>query len=151
MVIEPIPSEVIERARSKQGAGSSEAVLVAAGGGEPLRCCLTNAAAGEGLLLFNYEPPLPPSPYREKGAVFVHAVPCHPTIDPHCYPSEWRERPQVLRAYDARGWIRTAVVHDGTSPEAAIDAVLSDPDVVVVHSRNVAYGCYMFSVRRCEF
>jgi hypothetical protein len=39
-------------------------------------------------------------------------------------------------------------VHDGTHPELAIEGVLSNPDVVQVHSRNVAYGCYMFAVTR---
>jgi hypothetical protein len=37
-------------------------------------------------------------------------------------------------------------VHDGTDPEAALAAVLAAPGVVEVHSRNIAYGCYMFAV-----
>src|SRR3954452_5534552 len=73
-------------------------------GGEPVRCCLRDAVEGEQLLLFGYEPVLPASPYREIGAVFAHAEPCAgpSTAD---YPPDWRHRPQVLRAYDARGWI----------------------------------------------
>ena len=55
----------------------------------------------------------------------------------------------MLRAYDARGWIHPSTrVHDGSDPEAAIAAVLAHQDVVEVHSRNVAYGCYMFRVTR---
>lgn len=123
---------------------------MAAKGGEPLRCCLRNAEPEESLILFNYEPPLPPSPYRERGAVFVHASPCHPALDPHRYPSDWVGKPQVLRAYDRRGWIHRALVHDGKAPEVAINSLLEDPEVVEIHSRNVAYGCYMFSVRRSQ-
>jgi hypothetical protein len=53
----------------------------------------------------------------------------------------------VLRAYDERGWIHPATrLHDGSDPESAIAAVLAQPGVVRVHSRNVAYGCYMFTV-----
>ena len=53
----------------------------------------------------------------------------------------------MVRAYDARGFIHPATrLHDGTVPEAAIAEVLADPDVVLVHSRNVAYGCYMFAI-----
>jgi len=26
--------------------------------------------------------------------------------------------------------------------------MLEDPDVVCIHSRNVAYGCFMFSITR---
>ena len=118
-----------------------------ASGGEPLRCCLRDAAAGEGLLLFNYEPPLPASPYREKGAVFAHAAPCGGPADDLPYPGDWYGRPQVLRAYDSAGRIHPASrQHDGGDPVAALTAVLAEPGVVLVHSRNVVYGCYMFSV-----
>jgi hypothetical protein len=118
-------------------------------GGEPLRCCLRDAVAGESLVLFNYEPPLPDSPYREKGAVFTHASPCAGPESVTAYPADWRGRPQALRAYDARGWIHPSTrMHDGTDPEAAIAEVFSHPEVVEVHSRNLAYGCYMFRLTR---
>lgn len=134
----------LDRARAAAG---TEPLL--ASGGEALRCCLRDARAGEPLMLFNYEPPLPPSPYREIGAVFAHAEPCPGRDADRGYPDDWYGRPQVLRAYDARGRIHPATcVHDGTDPEAAIAAVLTDPDVVQVHSRNVAYGCFMLRVQR---
>ncbi|GAA2395626.1 DUF1203 domain-containing protein [Dactylosporangium salmoneum] len=121
---------------------------VGAEGGEPLRCCLRDAVAGEQMILFGYEPLLPPSPYREIGAVFAHATPCDgPSGDG--YPQAWRGRPQVLRAYDERGWIHPATrTHDGTAPEGELADILADPAVVRVDSRNVAYGCYMFTVTR---
>jgi hypothetical protein len=123
-------------------------VDVVAGGGEPLRCCLRDATAGEELVLFNYEPPLPDSPYRERGAVFAHAAECAGPAST-AYPPDWRGRPQALRAYDARGWIHPSTHHhDGASPEAALAAVLAHDDVVEVHSRNLAYGCYMFRATR---
>jgi hypothetical protein len=116
-----------------------------AGGGEPVRCCLRDARAGEDLLLFSYEPPLPASPYREMGAIFVHAAPCAAPAEPLPYPADWYGRPQVLRAYDKDGRIHPASrLHDGSDPAAAIAAVLAEPGVVLLHSRNVVYGCYMF-------
>jgi Protein of unknown function (DUF1203) len=126
-------------------------VTTTANGGEPLRCCLRDATAGESLVLFNHEPPLPgsDSPYREKGAVFTHASPCAGPESAASYPADWLGRPQVLRAYDARGWIHpSTVVHDGTDPAAAIASVLAHQEVVEVHSRNPAYGCYMFRITR---
>jgi hypothetical protein len=117
---------------------------ITADGGEPLRCCLRDAAPGETCLLAGYEPPLPSSPYAERGAVFIHAEPCDGPGG-STYPTDWLSRPQVLRAYDARGWIHPATcAHDGTDPRAALTAVLAEPGVQLVHSRNVAYGCYMF-------
>jgi hypothetical protein len=143
--IHALPSEVLDAARA---AGSS-AIHLTAEGDEPLRCCLRNARAGEALILFNYAPPIDArSPYRETGAVFAHAGGCDHPPDAHAYPAEWRGRKQVLRAYDARGWILDAKVHDGTAPEAEIARLLSNPQAVQLHSRNVAYGCFMFAVTR---
>jgi hypothetical protein len=99
--------------------------------------------------LGSYEPALPTSPYREVGAVYAHAAACPGPAGRDTYPSDWYGRPQVLRAYDERGWIHPSTrVHDGTEPEAAIAEMLTDPEVVLIHSRNVAYGCYMFAVTR---
>jgi hypothetical protein len=142
--IHPLPESVLADVRSMRPGAA-----VIAEGGEPVRCCLRDAALGDELLLVNYEPPLPESPYREKGAVYVHARPCEEPPVQSVYPPDWRQRPQVLRAYDARGWIHDATtVHDGTDPERALRDVLAQPGVVQVHSRNVAYGCYMFTATR---
>ena len=55
----------------------------------------------------------------------------------------------MLRAYDRRGWIHdSTTVHDGQDPEAVIARLLADPEVAHVHSRNVAWGCYMFAITR---
>ena len=116
-------------------------------GGEPLRCCLRDAEPGETAILFGYEPKLPASPYREIGAVYAHATACAGPDNRIDYPAAWRGRPQVLRAYDRRGWIHAARVHDGSDPESAIAELLADPAVEQIHSRNVAYGCYMFTIR----
>ena len=149
-LIHAIPAPVLAAMRTT-GRASDSTARVVADGGEPVRCCLRDAAPGEPLLLVNYEPPLPESPYREVGAVFIHADSCAASpLSVDEYPAAWSERPQVLRAYDDRGWIHPATtVHDGTDPTAAIRAVLAEPGVVQVHSRNIAYGCYMFSATRC--
>jgi len=146
--IKALPAATLEAVRATGRDVSGNPVeRMTAGGGEPIRCCLRDAAPGEELMLFGYEPPLPPSPYREVGAVFAHAGPCPGPAGAGTYPDGWRGRSQVLRAYDERGWIHPATrVHDGSDPEAAIAKVLAAPGVVQVHSRNVAYGCYMFTV-----
>lgn len=143
----PLPDDVLARVRAGGPDASGNApVRRTAEGGEPVRCCLRDARPGEPLLLFNFEPPLPTSPYRELGPVFAHADDCPRAPVSTTYPEDWLGRPQVLRAYDSRGWIHPATrVHDGSDPEAALEAVLSEPGVVQVHSRNVAYGCWMFT------
>ncbi|BCB77376.1 DUF1203 domain-containing protein [Phytohabitans flavus] len=147
--INALPAGTLETVRDTGKDVSGNPVeRVTATGGEPIRCCLRDAEAGEELILFGYEPPLPPGPYREVGPVFAHAEPCAgPAATADTYPEDWRRRSQVLRAYDERGWIHPATrVHDGSDPEGAIAKVLAEPGVVQVHSRNVAYGCYMFTV-----
>jgi hypothetical protein len=141
-----LPAEVLDIVRSGgMDASGNPPVRVVAEGGEPVRCCLRDAREGEELVLFGYAPRLPASPYRETGAVFAHARTC-PAPPAPGYPREWLGRPQVLRAYDARGWIHPATrTHDGTDPEGALAQVLAEPGVVQVHSRNVAYGCWMFT------
>lgn len=145
----PIPPEVLEKVRVS---GVDEAGIpvehVTASGGEPVRCCLRDVPAGEELILFGYRPPLPDSPYREVGAVYAHARACAGPGSVTGYPPEWRGGPQVLRAYDRRGWIHDARVHDGTDPEAEIAALLALPEVERIHSRNVAHGCYMVAITR---
>jgi hypothetical protein len=100
-----LPAEVLDIVRSGgMDASGNPPVRVVAEGGEPVRCCLRDAREGEELVLFGYAPRLPASPYRETGAVFAHARTC-PAPPAPGYPREWLGRPQVLRAYDARGWI----------------------------------------------
>jgi hypothetical protein len=144
-VVHAIPDAELVTARSGTG---EDAVPVTAEGGESLRCCLRSAWEGEVLLLAGYRPPIPRGPYVETGAVFVHATPCGGPAEPG-YPREWYGRPQVLRAYDERGWIRgTSLQHDGGDPAAAVARAFGDPEVVQVHSRNVVYGCFMFRLTR---
>lgn len=145
--VHALPAALLDEVRSTGvDASGTPAERVVATGGEPLRCCLRDAGDGEALLLFGYRPPTPQGPYQEVGAVFAHADRCQGYAGDG-YPSAWLDRPQVLRAYDDRGWIHPATtVHDGTDPEAVLAAVLAAPGVVEVHSRNIAYGCYMFAV-----
>jgi hypothetical protein len=147
--VHALPNDVLHEIRaSGHDVSGTPVERVVATGGEPLRCCLRDATPAEHLILFGYEPSLPASPYREIGAVFAHATPCGAN-PAGSYPHGWYGRAQVLRAYDRRGWIHSATrVHDGTDPEAVIEAILADPDVDRIHSRNVAYGCYMFTITR---
>jgi hypothetical protein len=147
--VHSLPDEELARVRATRVDVSGNAVeSLCAEGGEPLRCCLRNARPGEALILFGYEPPIGNSPYREIGAVFAHEEPCAGPPPHDVYPPSWRGKPQVLRAYDRRGWIRDALVHDGGDPEGHIAKLLADDEVVQIHSRNVAYGCFMFVVTR---
>jgi Protein of unknown function (DUF1203) len=147
--IRPIPSVELAAVRSSGvDASGSPVVTVTDGVGSPLRCCLRNIREDDDVILFGYEPPIPggASPYRELGAVFAHAQDCEAPEAWDTYPDDWQGRPQVLRAYDERGWIHPASTsHDGSDPGGALTEVLALPGVVEVHSRNIVYGCFMFA------
>jgi hypothetical protein len=117
-------------------------------GGEPLRCCLRPSRAGERIALIAFRPTGTAGAYAETGPVFVHAEPCAGYPVDGGWPPEFRDRQQVLRAYDAAGRIADAILVDGADAETGIAKLLADPATVVVHSRNVLYGCYMFAVSR---
>lgn len=148
--IHAIPAEVLDRVRDTGLDTSGNPVEPYEGEGLPLRCCLRNSTAGERLILFGYRPDLPPSPYCEIGAVFAHAEPCEGPADADKYPAEWHGHPQILRSYDRRGWMHYAStrVHDGSNPAGEIADIFANPEVVQIHSRNVAAGCYMFQITR---
>ncbi|TDC30721.1 DUF1203 domain-containing protein [Micromonospora sp. 15K316] len=148
-VVHPIPADLLDTVRRTGRDAADRPVEVAtAAGGEPLRCCLRDAAPGEELLLFGYAPPVAAGPYREIGPVFAHAAPCSGPESTDAYPAAWRGQQQVLRAYDRRGRIHGGRRHDGGDPESVIAELLADPAVRQLHSRNVVHGCYMFAVER---
>ncbi|MEU5908641.1 DUF1203 domain-containing protein [Micromonospora sp. NPDC047527] len=147
--VHALPAAALDTVRrTGRDAADRPVEVLAAGGGEPLRCCLRDAEQGEELLLFGYAPPVAAGPYREVGPVFAHAAACPGPASAGGHPPAWRGRPQVLRAYDRQGRICGGRLHDGTDPEAVIGELFADPAVHQLHSRNVVYGCFMFAVRR---
>jgi hypothetical protein len=117
-------------------------------GGRPLRCCLCDSRPGEHIALVAVTPEGPQGAYRETGPVFLHADGCAGPAGTG-YPEEFRRRTQVFRAYDATGAIvGGSVVQPGTGQEDAAAALLADPAVAFLQTRNVIHGCYMLTIRR---
>ena len=144
-----IPEETLARVRA---AGvddlGHELVVTRAGGGEPLRCCLRDADPGERIGLIAYGPFPWDGVYAEVGPVFVHADDCGGYARTDAYPEGFRHRQQIFRAYGHDRTIVDSIVVDGVDAEPALATLFARPDVDFVHSRNVAYGCYMFSLHR---
>ena len=144
-----LPAADLDRVRGRAEDDFGNAVEpFAAGGGEPLRCCLRDADPGERITLVAWRPAPVAGPYAEVGPVFVHAGTCDGYADEDRYPEGFRRRQQLLRAYDAAGRQVENVIVDGVAAERGIAGLLARPDVAYLHSRNVLAGCYMFTVHR---
>jgi uncharacterized protein DUF1203 len=148
-VVSPLSPAWLETVRRDRvdDAGDRFEPFTADEGGAQLRCCLRHAEAGERLALVAYRPGGTAGAYREIGPVFVHADPCDGYREPG-YPAAFRDRRQVLRAYDRDGRIADAILVEGSAAEDGIRQLLDRPDVATVHSRNVLYGCYIFAIDR---
>lgn len=144
------PAELARiRAASVDDFGNPVVPVVDEHGGSPLRCCLTDASPGDRIALIAFRPFDQPGPYAEVGPVFVHADGCAGYGTPDRYPDGFRDRRQLLRAYDHQGRITEGIQsRNGDQSEALLEWLLSRHDVAFVHSRNVEWGCYMFSVAR---
>jgi Protein of unknown function (DUF1203) len=148
--VEAIPGETLARMRAAavDDFGNKLVATTSPQGGEPLRCCLREAAAGERVVLIAYRPFPWDGVYAEVGPVFVHADDCGGYTAAGAYPEGFRHRQQIFRSYGQYRTIVDARIVEGADAEAAITELLDRPDVDFVHSRNVAYDCYMFALHR---
>jgi hypothetical protein len=147
--IEPARLAAIRAARA-DGHGN-DLLPFAADGGEPLRCCLRRAHAGEQIALISYAPFVAPSPWREVGPVFVHAADCggYQPSSGDALPAELRTGPRLLRTYRAdetMNYEHNTLVEDGEDIAPVLEQLLAEPDVALVHVRTVLPQCFLFAV-----
>jgi hypothetical protein len=148
--IDPIPAETLRRIRERgtDDLGNPVVPEDTTEDGFPLRCCLRDSVAGERIVAIGYNPFPWSGPYAESGPVFIHAEECPGYHDLDRYPEGFRHRQQIFRAYGPEQRIVDALIVTGDQAEQKLSELLARPEVEFVHSRNVAYGCYMFTVRR---
>ena len=115
--------------------------------GVPLRCCLSLSTDGEQVALIAHRPSPLGGPYAEVGPVFVHAEAC-PGFAGDGFPADFSERRAVLRPYDADGLMLDGVVAEPGTSDGELKRLFDDPEVALVHVRNLIAGCWNFSVRR---
>jgi hypothetical protein len=149
--ISALPFDDLRRIRTSRSDdfGNPFVPEIAQAGGAPLRCCLRECEPGEQIALISYRPFPWPGPYAEVGPVFVHGDECSGYADTAVYPEGFARRRQLLRAYDHGHRISDAIqAVNGEQAVQILSWLLARPEIDFVHSRNVEWGCYMFSVRR---
>jgi hypothetical protein len=146
--IDPARLDAVRRAR-EDGWGNAFVPFPATGDGEPLRCCLRFAHAGEQIALISFAPFEQASVWREVGPVYVHAEHCE-GYGERSLPDELSRGPRVLRTYRADGTMNyehnTLVGDEDLEP--VLDRLLDEPDVATVHVRTVLPQCFLYAVTR---
>jgi hypothetical protein len=149
LVARPIPAAHLTALRSRgvDDLGNPVQAASAVGEGEPLRCCLRYARAGEEIALISYSPH-GHGVWREVGPVYVHADTC-PGPPSTSLPQELRTGPRVLRSYRSDGsmnYEQNTLVPAEADLEGELHRLLGDPDVSHVHVRTVLPQCFLYSV-----
>jgi hypothetical protein len=115
--------------------------------GAPCRISLTDAQAGDELLLVNYEHHPVASPYRMRFAIYVRkGEETYDEIDK--VPEQLRLRTLAVRSFDADAMMVDRELVDGPALEGAIERLLADERAAYLHVHFAAPGCYAARVER---
>jgi len=149
LVARAIPAPDLDEIRSRgvDELGNPVQATAAVGAGEPLRCCLRYALAGEAITLISYSPE-GQGVWREVGPVYVHADSC-PGPKSTSLPEELRRGARVLRAYRPDGsmnYEQNTLVPDDEDLEVGLRRLLGHSDVSHVHVRTMLPQCFLYSV-----
>ncbi|MDX6494536.1 MAG: hypothetical protein QOE17_522 [Gaiellales bacterium] len=122
--------------------GRAVAVVEGGDGPYPVRCCLRDAEAGEGVLLLSAQPVTTPSPYAAPGPIYLHRDACEGYRAGGEVPEILRTRLLSVRAFDrAHMMIGTEVVQ-GADLEPVAERLLAIPDTAYLHVHFAGAGCF---------
>ncbi|HEX8572407.1 MAG TPA: DUF1203 domain-containing protein [Allosphingosinicella sp.] len=116
--------------------------------GFPDRIEISDAAAGESLLLVNYLHQPADTPYRSSHAIFVREREVAPTDLVGEIPAAMRARPLSLRAFDGEHMMVDADLVDGAGAEGLIQRLLADGRVAYIQAHYARRGCYAGRIER---
>ena len=118
-----------------------------ADGPRPCRVSLTDAQAGDELILVNYEHHPVVSPYRMRFAIYVRRG--EETFDAiNVVPEQLRKRMLAVRAFDHDAMMVGWELAEGTELEGAIERLFADQRAAYLHVHFAAPGCYAARVER---
>ncbi|MGB6661091.1 MAG: DUF1203 domain-containing protein [Xanthobacteraceae bacterium] len=134
-------------ALSGQQLAERGAVRRTADGPRPCRVSLTDAAAGDELILVNYEHHAVASPYRMRFAIYVRRD--EKTFDAvDTVPEQLPKRTLAVRGFDADAMMTGWELTEGVELEGVIAKLLADPRTAYLHVHFAAPGCYAARVER---
>jgi len=115
--------------------------------GFPCRVSLTDAEAGDEVILVHYEHHAVASPFRASHAIYVRkGEQQYDAVDR--VPLMLRSRLLSVRAFDAGGMLADADVTEGTDLEALIERQFAQAQTQYLHIHFARPGCYAARVDR---
>jgi uncharacterized protein DUF1203 len=141
--ITPLPLDLIDEARSAAIAeGRAVEVTSDDDAPYPVRCCLHDASAEEGVLLLSVRPPGADSPYMAPSPVYVHRDRCAGYRPHGAVPDLLRGRLLSLRGYTAEHMITETAVVSGDELEGVAEELLGRPGTAYLFAHFAGPGCY---------
>jgi hypothetical protein len=147
--IQGLPAEqfVSLFALSDEELAQQGAVRRIADGPRPCRVSLTDAKAGDELILVNYEHHAVASPYRMRFAIYVRKD--EKTFDAvDAVPEQLRKRTLAVRGFDADAMMTGWELTEGAELEQVIEKLFAEPRTAYLHVHFAAPGCYAARIER---
>ena len=150
----PFPADVVRAARAHRidPWGNVARFLPAVDRSAPCRHCMRGTHPGGDLLLLKFSPfaANSPSPYAERGPIFLCGDECAPYAAHSRLPETVTTRQVNIRAYDAADLMLYghSQLADGTEAEGVVARLLEDATVRKVHIRTALHGCFLCAVER---
>lgn len=120
---------------------------VAENSGYPCRVSLTDAQAGDEVILVNYEHQDADTPYRSRHAIYVRQGERRYDVVGEI-PEQLRKRLLSVRAFDRGGMMVDADVIEGRLLEELIGRFFANDAVAYIHLHFARPGCYAARVDR---
>lgn len=122
--------------------------MISNGTGFPCRISLEDAAAGERMLLLNFEHQPAPTPFRSRHAIFVREGEGRRFDRTGEIPGQLRRRLLSIRAFDAAHMMIDADVTPGETAAPVIERLLDQPATEYLHIHFAGRGCYAARAER---
>jgi hypothetical protein len=144
------PSPFLDLAGLSDEALAERGVMrrVSDGTGFPCRVSLEDVAAGEAVLLLNYEHQPAPTPFRSAHAIYVREGEQRRFDRVDDVPALLRSRLLSIRAFDAAHMLVDADVVEGEAAAEAIERLLAAPGTDYLHVHYARPGCFAARVDR---
>ena len=141
--VSPLPASQVDQARSAALAdGTAVEVTSNDDAPFPVRCCLHDATADEGVLLLSMQPQSGDSPYAAPGPVYIHRDRCAGYSREGEVPQMLRGRTLSLRGYTDEHMITGTAVVAGEDVESAAQQLLDVPGTAYLFVHFAGPGCY---------